>query len=170
MFCVHRNFGCHWDCVHCLSGSVKHEGVVVINFAGLEKIVTKLIMLNNVRLKELRSSRGSPLTKCEYAEHDDRAKEGDWLEALQKNLVLWEEVSNAKEAISGDMDARYDRYAMTASATLEKIRKFGAGFIHDEAYLKEVRDAALNHQKQISDEDKDFLKSCGIKAEKREIW
>jgi len=158
---------------------------------GLRRIVSKLTMLNSARLEELREScRPMP---DETAEYHERIKEKDWLEKVRQELVL-QEPHDSNDRLSQEIKLNMPaRYAMI----IENIRKSGAGFLHDESFLEDVRNAARfgptnpppcparrnkmttedkaayqdTHAEfwEVQDKDNEFLESCCVKGD-IETW
>lgn len=135
-----------------------------MDFDGISAVISKIIMINSARLKELRSS-PHELTDDEEAEFEDRVRERDWLYKIQHEIEAQESFPNAE--FKNNMDSRYGQI-------LENIRKAGEGTsTRREPYKPALRtkDNPARRKAQevlsprITEKDKAFLKGCAIKGE-----
>lgn len=136
----------------------------------LKKILKKLMILNATRMAEIRNQ--PTITLAENADYEDRYREAEWYantlgdieESEKLNEVeekdLYGEIAFARDTLKANirrkLEARYDEI-------LDKTRKLGAGTMPD-SLTGEIEDA------RMSQDDKKFLKSCGIKTERGEKW
>ncbi len=134
-----------------------------MSLSSLKSVLQKLMILNTNRMAQLREQ--PAITVYENAEYEERYKEAEWYantmddieESERLNSVVGD-VDTLKANIQRKLEARYDEI-------LEKTRRLGAGTMPDsitgELDPEDVR---------MSQDDKKFLKSCGIKTERGEKW
>lgn len=121
---------------------------------GLKNILKKLMVLNSSRMEYIRDS--FVTTEADSAEYEERYSEQQWykesIEEINVQIVgkdLKISRDTLKSNIKAKLESRYDE-------VLENIRKAGAGHMVD--------------PELISQEDREFLGSCGIKADRGERW
>jgi len=138
-----------------------------MNVGGLQKVIAKLMILNSNRMAEIRDSFNN--TDEEKAEYDARFNEQEWynkimdetqLQLLEREMNLAKEVLSHK--IKTNLEANYDEI-------LDKIRRPGAGLLANGLH-RHVNRPKSPYQKQMTQEDRDFLEGCGIKVKRGETW
>ena len=121
----------------------------------LKRILKKMLILNATAMAEIRSK---PYITLEgNADYQDRYRQANWLADSigdieeSERLDAIEDVSFARDTLKANiqrkLEARYDDI-------LDKTRKLGAGTMDT----------------RISQDDRKFLRSCGIKTERGEKW
>lgn len=128
-----------------------------MNLEGMDKTVDKLILIADKRLRDLRTKEITDIQAAEYAQ---LLKDSDWYLRV-KNAVRDAKggSATARQHIYSLLDERVEgRIKDIEDQTLDNIRMSGAGTMPDG--VPEV-------VKTMTEDDKKFLKSCGIKGE---IW
>jgi len=136
----------------------------MMNLDGMDRTVDKLIMITS---KRLRSMRTKEITDIQTAEYYGLMKDIDWYHRV-KSAVLDAKGGSAMaiERIYRLLDERVEDQIKLTDEKIDSLRKLGAGQLagtpEAETHSKRGEMPAT-----MTESDKDFLRSCGIKGE---IW
>ena len=145
----------------------QHE-VVVMSLPSFKNVIKKLMILNATRMADIRNK--TTITPADNADYEDRYREAGWyastlgdIEESERLNRIEGDMSFARDTLKANiqrkLEARYDE-------VLDKTRKLGAGTMRD-SITGEIDDCEGD---TMSQNDRKFLRSCGIKTERGETW
>lgn len=129
----------------------------------LKSVLKKLMILNSNRMAQIRDQ--FTITLDENAEYEERYKEAEWyasalddIDESERLNAVEGDVEHLKKNIQAKLEVRYDEI-------LDKTRRKGAGTMREMIEWGPER-----KDDRMSQDDRKFLRSCGIKTERGETW